>query len=269
MATTYLAANGQAVEVRRDVAPKRLEPRPPADTLPPEEPTPTERSPAPARDGRRHPVKVLPPVSREVLEAGRRVYPPGEYERPRTRSECAAWRAACVSCDGSGFDGPPPQGAAPGADEGPACTRCQGTGLEFVRADPRGRLRVERYSPQALLRVVPGKGRVGADGRMLPCRFVTCAHHTAFEVNHTGSIWDQRAGLEVEELPDTCALDVAERGPRTLEQVAEVYQTSRQRILQIEEVAMAKLTAQSDRLRDLLDDDMPRTRLEWAPRGER
>lgn len=197
MATTYLAANGQVAEVRRDVAPKRLEPRPPPDALPPEEPPPTERNPAPARDGRRHPVKVLPPVSREVLAFGRSVYAStNDQTLPKSRDDC--------------------------------------------RDGPR------------------------------PCPIASCSAHLKFDVNpRTGSISDNFPGVEIEDMADTCSLDVADRGPRTHEEIGRALGVTKQRAEQIEVKATAKLIAQSDRLRDLLDDDMPRTRLEWAPRGER
>lgn len=47
--------------------------------------------------------------------------------------------------------------------------------------------------------------------------------------------------VEVEDLEHSCALDVADDGPKTLEQVAEVLWVTRERARQIEQAALAKL----------------------------
>jgi len=59
----------------------------------------------------------------------------------------------------------------------------------------------------------------------------------------TGSIKLNFPGLEVWELPDTCAIDVAERGGATLERVGEAINVTRERVRQIEERAMRKARA--------------------------
>jgi hypothetical protein len=83
-----------------------------------------------------------------------------------------------------------------------------------------------------------------ADCRMAdrPCPFVSCKHHLYLDVNpRTGSIKLNFPDLEVWELTETCALDVAERGGMTLEEVGELMNLTRERIRQVESVGLDKL----------------------------
>jgi len=75
-----------------------------------------------------------------------------------------------------------------------------------------------------------------------PCPFVSCKHHLYLDVNpRTGSIKLNFPDLEVWELSETCALDVAERGGMTLEEVGELMNLTRERIRQVEAVGLEKL----------------------------
>lgn len=75
-----------------------------------------------------------------------------------------------------------------------------------------------------------------------PCPFVSCKHHLYLDVNpRTGSIKLNFPDLEVWELTETCALDVAERGGMTLEEVGELMNLTRERIRQVESVGLDKL----------------------------
>jgi hypothetical protein len=75
-----------------------------------------------------------------------------------------------------------------------------------------------------------------------PCPFVSCKHHLYIDVNpSTGSIKLNFPDLEVWELPETCALDVAERGGMTLEAVGEVMNLTRERIRQVESSSLKKI----------------------------
>jgi hypothetical protein len=77
-----------------------------------------------------------------------------------------------------------------------------------------------------------------------PCPFVRCKYHLYLDVNErTGSIKMNFPDLEVQELPETCALDVADRGGVTLEDVGELNNKTRERIRQIEVRAIAKIRA--------------------------
>lgn len=77
-----------------------------------------------------------------------------------------------------------------------------------------------------------------------PCPFVSCKHHLYLDVNErTGSIKLNFPDLEVWELPETCALDIADRGGITLEEVGEIMNLTRERIRQLETRGLAKLKA--------------------------
>lgn len=79
-------------------------------------------------------------------------------------------------------------------------------------------------------------------GDLFPCPFVSCKHHLYLDVNpRTGSIKFNFPGREVDELPATCALRVAEEGGLTLDGVADVIGVVRERIRQIEDRALLKM----------------------------
>lgn len=75
-----------------------------------------------------------------------------------------------------------------------------------------------------------------------PCPHVACRHHLYLDVNpDTGTIKLNFPDLEVWELTDTCALDVAERGATSLDDVSLLLNVTRERVRQIETQAMLKL----------------------------
>jgi hypothetical protein len=75
-----------------------------------------------------------------------------------------------------------------------------------------------------------------------PCPWVACKHHLYLDVNpETGSIKINFPDLEPWEMKDTCALDVAERGGITLEEVGEIMNLTRERIRQVEVRGLLKL----------------------------
>lgn len=75
-----------------------------------------------------------------------------------------------------------------------------------------------------------------------PCPFVTCKHHLYLDVNpDTGSIKLNFPDLEVWEMRETCALDVADRGGITLEEVGEILNLTRERIRQVEVKGLERL----------------------------
>jgi hypothetical protein len=95
-----------------------------------------------------------------------------------------------------------------------------------------------------------------ADGPR-PCPFVSCKHHLFIDVSpRTGAIKLNFPDLEVWELTESCALDVADRGGTTLEDVGAIMNLTRERIRQVEVKALAKLEALSDMesLRDYVDE---------------
>ncbi len=69
-----------------------------------------------------------------------------------------------------------------------------------------------------------------------PCPFVSCRHHLYLDVSpRTGSIKINFPDLEVDELSQSCALDVAESGPLGAEELGEVMNLTRERVRQIEQ----------------------------------
>ena len=77
---------------------------------------------------------------------------------------------------------------------------------------------------------------------MRPCPWVACKHHLYLDINpETGSIKINVPDLEPWELKHTCALDVAERGGITLEEVGEIMNLTRERIRQVEVRGLLKL----------------------------
>lgn len=75
-----------------------------------------------------------------------------------------------------------------------------------------------------------------------PCLYVSCRHHLYLDVNtQTGSVKFNFPDKEVWELEETCALDVAERGGITLEEVGKIMNLTRERIRQIEIIGLKKI----------------------------
>jgi hypothetical protein len=88
------------------------------------------------------------------------------------------------------------------------------------------------------------KTRADCEDGCRPCPFVSCKYHLALDVNpKTGSIKLNFPDMEVEDMPETCVLDIADKGGLTLEEVGDVLNLTRERIRQVEIVAIAKLKA--------------------------
>ena len=90
-----------------------------------------------------------------------------------------------------------------------------------------------------------------------PCPFVSCKYHLYIDVHPVrGSIKINFPDLEPWELQHTCALDVAERGGITLEEVGEIMNLTRERVRQVETQGLSKLERLSevDQLRDYVDE---------------
>ncbi|WP_437593872.1 sigma factor-like helix-turn-helix DNA-binding protein [Sorangium sp. So ce1000] len=90
-----------------------------------------------------------------------------------------------------------------------------------------------------------------------PCPYVSCQHHLYLDVSaRTGAIKLNFPDLEVWDMNETCALDVADRGGTTLEDVGAIMNLTRERIRQVEVKALAKLEALKDMmaLRDYVDE---------------
>jgi hypothetical protein len=102
--------------------------------------------------------------------------------------------------------------------------------------------------------------RADCEGGPRPCPYAGCRHHLGFEVRPgSGSLIEVFAGVEVWDMPNTCALDLADAGTHTLEEVGAIFGLTRERIRQIEEQALAKLHAVVDAdldMEELLPDGM-------------
>lgn len=78
-----------------------------------------------------------------------------------------------------------------------------------------------------------------------PCPFVACKHHLYLDVNPvTGSIKINFPDIDVWEMKETCALDIADRGGITLEEVGAIMNLTRERIRQVEVTGLEKLQAE-------------------------
>lgn len=90
------------------------------------------------------------------------------------------------------------------------------------------------------------KTRAACQQEERPCPWVACKHHLYLDVNpETGSIKINFPDLEPWELPETCSLDVADRGGITLEEVGEIMNLTRERIRQVEVRGLLKLKMSS------------------------
>lgn len=80
-----------------------------------------------------------------------------------------------------------------------------------------------------------------------PCPFVSCKYHLYLDVNdRTGAIKLNFPHLEVWEMEETCALDVAGRGEHSLEDVGAMANLTRERARQIEVRAVEELRVSDD-----------------------
>lgn len=89
-----------------------------------------------------------------------------------------------------------------------------------------------------------------------PCPFVSCKFHLYLDVHpETGSIKINFPDLEVWELKETCALDVADKGGTTLEEVGEILNLTRERIRQVEVLGLEKLRSVYGEMKEGPEDD--------------
>ncbi len=101
------------------------------------------------------------------------------------------------------------------------------------------------------------KTRGDCEGGERPCPWISCRHHLALDVTLRGDLtkpfaFDENDDGEsiavmLEERKQTCALDVAEDGEHTLEEVGELIGVTRQRVEAIEHVAQRRARAARER----------------------
>jgi Sigma-70, region 4 len=83
-----------------------------------------------------------------------------------------------------------------------------------------------------------------------PCPFVSCRFNLYLDVREDGVLRLNFPDKEPDEVTASCSLDLANDGPRTLEQVAALMGMSKERARQIESAALAKLKAALPRPED-------------------
>lgn len=74
-----------------------------------------------------------------------------------------------------------------------------------------------------------------------PCVHVACKWNLYLDVNPRGNIMLNFPDLEPHEMTESCALDLADRGPSTLERVGDAMNFTRERCRQIANRALMKL----------------------------
>ena len=85
----------------------------------------------------------------------------------------------------------------------------------------------------------------GAEAR--PCPWVACKHHLYLDINpETGSIKINFPDREPWELEHSCALDIADTGSKTLDEIGEITNLTRERIRQVEVRGLLKLRSRRE-----------------------
>lgn len=125
-----------------------------------------------------------------------------------------------------------------------------------VRAETINLKRLPKHERRRLQQEEPDDGRrrlplTRGDCREAerPCPYISCKWHLFLDVSRkTGSIKfnypdliDHDGAPELEYLNETCALDIADRGGVTLEDLGEIMNMTRERIRQLEEMIKAIL----------------------------
>lgn len=99
----------------------------------------------------------------------------------------------------------------------------------------------------------------GGMNEQRPCPFVSCENHLYLdcegdERSSPGAIQLNFPNKEVSDLRYTCALDLADRGGATLDEVGRALDVTRERIRQLETQALEKLARRAPKLRALIDE---------------
>ena len=133
------------------------------------------------------------------------------------------------------------------ADEADERKRSKTMSRKEMARDLRRRRLLGQVDPeeQALLTELQGsrpRSRADCINSPRPCVFVSCKYNLYLDVNpETGSIKLNFPDKEIWELEYTCALDVAEKGGITLEEVGEIMNLTRERIRQVETRGLEKV----------------------------
>ncbi len=129
---------------------------------------------------------------------------------------------------------------------------------QFRQQMAQGGLDPELQALQAELDATRPKTRADCVNGQRPCPYVSCKYNLFVDVNpRTGSVKMNFPDKELDEVGDTCALDVADRGGITLEEVGVIMNLTRERVRQLETRGLLKLR--------VIADDEPRPVAAQAP----
>lgn len=80
----------------------------------------------------------------------------------------------------------------------------------------------------------------GGPNAARPCPYVSCRYHLFLDVRRTGSIKLNFRRRGIDKLAETCALDVADGGPHSLEHLGHLMGVTRERVRQVADRALAR-----------------------------
>lgn len=136
--------------------------------------------------------------------------------------------------------------------------------LAQERAIEDARHRAATAPAKRTLPVVESDGRPKTRGDCYPgprpCAYIGCRHHLLVEVMFSGKLQFHNAlcrdheslgnvmVAKLEAMGETCSLDFADRGEHTLQEVSEAFGLTRERVRQIEMMALRKLKAAARKL---------------------
>jgi hypothetical protein len=148
-----------------------------------------------------------------------------------------------------------------------AALRAAGEGVRTSRPTTLSMRRQSKYVLKVLQEAYPEADKVHAtrpltrsecEGGPRPCPFVSCKQNLFLSVNtRNGNIKLEQGGLEPWEVGESCALDVADRKGITLEEAGKILNLTRERVRQLEDMALAKLKEHALDEGDELDDWTP------------
>lgn len=150
-----------------------------------------------------------------------------------------------------------PDSVAPVEPESPRKARVRAHTISIRRLSKRelerGRL---EFPDMDVPRPMSRADCVQGDNAERPCPFVSCKHHLYLDLNpRNGAIKINFPEMEVWDMPESCALDIADRGGVTLDEVGEIMNLTRERVRQLETRGLAKLRALNElaALQDYVD----------------
>jgi hypothetical protein len=151
---------------------------------------------------------------------------------------------------------PPPLSLVPGGADPTAIQARLRARLRVINGHVRAKTvaairlhRDERLGPDELLDpsaydrpLTRGDCELDGENERRPCPWASCSFHLALDVDEkTGALKINFPHLEIWEMPVTCALDVADRGGVTLDEVGKILNVTRERTRQIEAEGLAKI----------------------------